>query len=380
MNARVVSQAKASSSLHAAPPPATRRNVRTLALAVVGPGHVGSALLQQLRAAQSRVRRSHHLDLKLCAVADSRHMWLDCDDAALNTRTGGAQTWRPAALDELGPYLKGAPHAVIVDCSASEQVVDHYADWLRSGIHVVTPNKLAPAGPLERWNMLRECADQAGTHCYHETTVGAGLPVLKTLRELLDTGDRLTSVEGMLSGTMAWLFDQFDGQRPFSELVREAIDRGYAEPDPRQDLGGVDVARKLVILARQAGLELSLDDVEVQSLVPPELADVDAVALMQRLDELDEPMARRLAEADACNGVLRYVARLEANGRASVTLQAVPRSHPLAHARLTDNMIVFATDRYNDNPLVVQGPGAGPEVTAAGVFADVLRVAEALPA
>ncbi|HET7268381.1 MAG TPA: homoserine dehydrogenase [Oleiagrimonas sp.] len=379
MNARV-SKAPAAANLQPAPPPAARSRMRTLTLAVVGPGHVGSALLQQLRETQAQLRRSHRLDLKLCAVVDSRHMWLDCDDAALNTRTGGAQTWRPAALDELANYLKSAPNALIVDCSASEQVVDHYADWLRSGIHIVTPNKLAPAGPIERWRRLQECAEQGGSHWLHETTVGAGLPVLKTLRDLIDTGDRLESIEGMLSGTMAWLFYHFDGQRPFSELVREAVDCGYAEPDARQDLGGVDVARKLVILARQAGMQLSLDEVEVQSLVPAGLADVDAETFAKRLGELDEPMARRLAEADACNGVLRYVARLEADGRARVQLQAVPRSHPLAHARLTDNMIVFATRRYNENPLVVQGPGAGPEVTAAGVFADVLRVAEALPA
>lgn len=380
MTARVVSKQNAPSGPHAAPPPAALPHMRTLALALIGPGHVGSALLEQMRAAQARLRRSHHLDLKLCAVVDSRHMWLDCDDAALNTRTGGAQTWRPAALDELGPYLKKSAHALVVDCSASEQVVDHYADWLRAGIHVVTPNKLAPAGPLARWTRLRECAEYGGAKCYHETTVGAGLPVLKTLRELLDTGDRMTSIEGMLSGTMAWLFYHFDGQRPFSELVREAVANGYAEPDPRQDLGGVDVARKLVILARQAGLDLSLDDVDVESLVPADLADVDAGTFTARMRELDEPMARRLAEANACSGVLRYVARLDADGRARVKLQAVPRSHPLAHARLTDNMIVFATRRYNDNPLVVQGPGAGPDVTAAGVFADVLRVAEALPA
>ncbi|HEX7339167.1 MAG TPA: homoserine dehydrogenase [Rhodanobacteraceae bacterium] len=378
MNVRV---SQALPALEPSPRAATSARMRTLALGIVGPGRVGGALLEQLRASRERLKRTHRLDLQLRAVIDSRHMWLDCDDDALNGRHGGAQIWRPATLADLGPYLQQShAHAVIVDCSASEEVVRHYADWFTAGIHVVTPNKLAESGPLERWHALRETASHSGAQWLYETTVGAGLPVIKTLRELIDTGDHLTSIEGMLSGTLAWLLDQFDGQRAFSDLVRDAIVAGYAEPDPRLDLGGMDVARKLVILAREAGLTLSLDDVEVESLVPAELADVDAETFMHKLAQLDAPMTRRLAQASARNGVLRYVARLSAEGHARVALEVVPRSHPLANARLTDNMVVFSTRRYCDNPLVVQGPGAGPEVTAAGVFADVLRVAQQVAA
>lgn len=201
--------------------------------------------------------------------------------------------------------------------------------------------------------------------------------MVQTLRDLIDTGDELLSVEGMLSGTLAWLFNRFDGSQPFSALVRQAHEMGYTEPDPRDDLSGVDVARKLVILSREAGLPLSLEDVDVRSLIPASLTDCDRAEFMDRLDELDAPMAALLTEARASGGVLRHVARLH-EGRASVGVQVLGADHAFAHARLTDNVVRFATRRYCDNALVVQGPGAGPEVTAAAVFTDLLRVAGAM--
>ena len=199
--------------------------------------------------------------------------------------------------------------------------------------------------------------------------------MISTLRDLLDTGDELLAVEGILSGTLAWLFNRYDGSVPFSALVHEAHALGYTEPDPRDDLSGTDVARKLVILAREAGSGLELGDVAVESLVPPSLRDSSAEDFMRRLSEFDAAIAERHARAHAGGCVLRYVARLDRDGRASVGLAELPREHAFAHLRLTDNIVQFTTRRYRDNPLVVQGPGAGPEVTAAGVFADLLRVA-----
>ena len=270
-------------------------------------------------------------------------------------------------------------HALLIDCSASDAVAGHYADWLAAGLHVVTPNKLASSGPLPRWQAIRAaCAD--GTRFRYEATVCAGLPVVQTLRDLLDTGDELLAVEGMFSGTLAWLCNRHDGHQPFSALVREAHALGYTEPDPRDDLSGLDVARKLVILAREAGWPLSLEDVDLQSLVPAELAALPLDEFMQRLDALDAPMAAQLAEAHAKGGVLRHVAHLDRHGRASVRLVVLPATHAFAHTRLTDNIVQFTTRRYCDNPLSVQGPGAGPEVTAAGVFTDLLRIAESLEA
>jgi aspartokinase/homoserine dehydrogenase 1 len=352
---------------------------RTLAVGVVGPGRVGSALLEQLRAAQPRLARDSGLDLRLCGVVASKRMWLDCDDPELNARHHSAQTWRPSDLDEFAAHVRGneGRHALLVDCSANPAVAAHYPHWLASGIHVVTPNKLAGSGDLAQWRAIRAaCAH--GARFRYEATVCAGLPVVQTLRDLLDTGDRMLSIEGMFSGTLAWLYNRHDGQLPFSTLLREAHALGYTEPDPRTDLSGIDVARKLVILAREAGLPLSLEDVEVESLVPPALAALPLDAFMQRAHELDAPMAARLASAHTAGGVLRHVASLDHAGRARVRLAVLPSSHAFAHTRLTDNIVQFRTERYRDNPLLVQGPGAGPEVTAAGVFADMLRIAESL--
>lgn len=348
-------------------------------IGVIGPGKVGTALLNQLRLAGPRLLRDCNLELRLRAVSDSRHMWLDCDDDALNGRVQGAQTWRPAELDEFAAYVAGdGQHvAVLADCSASDRVADHYEHWLAAGLHIVTPNKRAASGPMERWRRIAAAADASGAHLYYEGTVGAGLPVVQTLRDMIDTGDELLAVEGMLSGTLAWLFNRFDGSVPFSALVREAHAMGYTEPDPRDDLSGMDVARKVVILAREAGVALSLDDVAVRSLIPEALADASRDDFMDNLHVMDAPMATMLADARAAGGVLRHVARLDGN-HASVGVQVIEADHAFAHSKLTDNVLRFATRRYCDNALVVQGPGAGPEVTAAAVFTDLLRVAGAM--
>ncbi|UJJ57009.1 homoserine dehydrogenase [Rhodanobacter denitrificans] len=360
---------------------AGRRRQRVLAVGVIGPGRVGSALLEQLRAAQPRLLRDSALELKLCGVVASKRMWLDCDDAELNSRHGGAQIWRPNDLDAFAGHVRGSDgrHALLIDCSANDEVAARYPRWLAAGLHVVTPNKLAGSGPLSRWQAIR-AACAGGARFRYEATVCAGLPVVQTLRDLLDTGDDLLAVDGMFSGTLAWLCNRHDGRQPFSALVREAHALGYTEPDPRDDLSGLDVARKLVILAREAGQALSLEDVDLQSLVPPALAALPLDDCMRRLDELDAPMAAKLAEARAEGGVLRHVAQLDRHGRASVRLLVLPASHAFAHTRLTDNIVQFSTRRYCDNPLIVQGPGAGPEVTAAGVFTDLLRIAESLEA
>jgi aspartokinase/homoserine dehydrogenase 1 len=342
---------------------------------------VGGALLKQVRTAQPRLERDLGLTLNLCGVATRKRMWLDCDDPELNAREGGAQIWRPSDLDEFAAYLRGEDGrpALLIDCSASDEVADHYAGWLAAGIHVVTPNKLACSGPLARWRAIHTaCA--SGARFRYETTVCAGLPVVQTLRDLIDTGDELLGIEGMFSGTLAWLCNRHDGQQPFSTLVREARALGYTEPDPREDLSGLDVARKLVILAREAGLCLSLADVKIESLLPPGLAELPVEAFLQRMDELDAPMAAQLARAQTANGVLRHVGSLDRQGHARVRLEVLPATHAFAHTHFTDNVVQFRTLRYRDNPMLVQGPGAGPEVTAAGVFADVLRIADGVAA
>ncbi len=350
---------------------------QTFSVGVIGPGNVGAALLQQLRSAQPQLLARARLDLRLRAIASRSHMLLEARGVQDDWKPAFDAASQPLDLDAFTEHLLSArlPHTLIIDCSGSADVADRYAGWLAAGIHVVTPNKQAGSGPLARYQAIREAAAAAGARFRYEATVGAGLPVITTLRDLVDTGDEVSAIAGIFSGTLAWLFNKYDGSVPFSELVAQARSMGYTEPDPRDDLSGVDVARKLVILAREAGHALSLADVAVESLVPEALRQASVEDFMARLHEVDAAFAQRLAEARARGHVLRYVAQFSPGQAPSVGLVELPADHAFANLRLTDNVVQFTTRRYCENPLVVQGPGAGPEVTAAGVFADVLRVA-----
>ena len=354
---------------------------QTVSLGLVGPGQVGRAFLQQLARAEARLRSEAHLDLRVRAAADSRRMVLEELSLAPADAPGLlAAATLPADLEQFARHVRAShlPHAVIIDTSASDAVADAYAGWLGLGIHVITPNKHAGSGPLERFRRLQRASAEHGARFRYEATVGAGLPIITTLRDLLDTGDEVLCIEGILSGTLAYLFNQFDGQVPFSTLVREARSAGYTEPDPREDLSGMDVARKLVILGREMGDALELSSVAVQGLVPPGLQALSREEFLERLPELDQPLAARVADAQRRGHVLRYVARLDRSGAATVGLTELPAEHAFAHGQSTDNVVRFTTARYRERPLVVQGPGAGPEVTAAGVFADLLRITTAL--
>jgi aspartokinase/homoserine dehydrogenase 1 len=351
---------------------------QTISLGLIGPGNVGKAFLAQLAAARERLKRDAHVDLRLRAVAASQSMTmaeLEFDPGVASAAL--SQPQRSLDLQRFAEHVRAEhlPHAVILDCSASEEVADHYERWLARGIHVVAANKRAGSGPLGRHAAIRAAAVAGRARWRYEATVGAGLPVISTLRDLLDTGDELHSIEGLLSGTLAWLFSAFDGREPFSALVQRARELGYTEPDPREDLSGRDVARKLVILARESGWELELADVEVESLVPQALRAVSREEFLERLPELDATLRGRFETARAAGKVLRHVAHLDARGAARVGLVELAPEHAFAHTRGTDNVVQFTTARYRANPLVVQGPGAGPEVTAAGVFADLLRIA-----
>jgi aspartokinase/homoserine dehydrogenase 1 len=359
----------------------------TLSIGLVGPGQVGRALLRQIAEARESLLESAHLDLRLRAVAASGAMRLAAEDVERLDAAAIAEDPRSAMDDELDFAAFTAqvnddhwPHAVIIDCSASDAVAERYADWLAQGIHVVTPNKRAGSGPVARYAAIRQRLAGGSARWRYEATVGAGLPIIQTLRDLVDTGDRIRRIEGIFSGTLAYLFNRFTGGMSFAELVAEAHQAGYTEPDPREDLSGMDVARKLVIVAREVGIDLELADVEVDNLVPESMTDLSVDEFFNRLDRLDGAMAERVEQAEADGQVLRHVAQLDQTGHASVSLRAVPGDHAFAHLTLTDNIVALTTDRYCDNPLIVRGPGAGPEVTAAGVFADLLRVASALGA
>ena len=356
-------------------------SAKTVSLGIIGPGSVGSVLVDQLAAGSARLRRKFNLDLRVRAIGSSSRMCLGQSRLELDGWRAALRDGEPMSIERLADHVQTdyLPHAVLIDCTASQAIADRYRDWLARGIHVITPNKRAHSGPIGVYRELRSVSHASNTHFLYEATVGAGLPVINTLKDLVETGDDVERISGIFSGTLAYLFNVFDGSRPFSGIVREAKDRGYTEPDPRDDLSGMDVARKAVILAREAGLDLDLDEIEVESLVPAALAGAAVGEFLDRLADFDAPMAERLAEAQSGQSVLRYVADIDLrSGHARVALERFGREHPFANISLTDNIVQFVTRRYNDNPLIIRGPGAGPDVTAAGIFADLLRLCSML--
>jgi aspartokinase/homoserine dehydrogenase 1 len=356
-------------------------SAKTLSIGLIGAGKVGSALLGQLEKQRDKLAENFNIDLRVRAIAGSQKMLLG--DRRINLAS-----WRDefdsngveVDLDLFEEHLNPdhLPHAVIIDCTASDAISSLYAAWLSRGIHIITPNKKAFSGAYEDYRALQNAADEGSAHYFYETTVGAALPVISTLCDLIQTGDEVRSIRGIFSGTLAYLFNVYDGTTPFSEIVRVAKESGYTEPDPRDDLSGMDVARKLTILARELGQPIEIGDFPVQSLVPEALADVGIDEFLARLPDYDDEMDALYKKATADNKQLRYVAALDADGNASVGLQAVDTSHPFCNINLTDNIVQFETERYSANPLVIQGPGAGLEVTAAGVFADLLRLSNYL--
>ena len=270
-------------------------------------------------------------------------------------------------------------NAALVDCTAASSIVDAYPAFVEANLHIVTPNKRANVLPWRRYVALKQLMAERHKSFLYETNVGAGLPVISTLRDLIVNGDPINKVEGIFSGTLSYLFNTFDGTVPFSALVRDAHRMGYTEPDPREDLTGQDVARKLLILARQTGLQMELDDVSVDSLVPRGLTDGPFSAqFFSGYAAHDAAMAARLERARTRGAVLRFVGTLE-RGRACAEIREYPRDHPFAATRGTDNIIAFTTNRYAPTPLIVQGPGAGADVTAMGVFADIFKLLHAQP-
>ena len=350
---------------------------QTISIGVIGAGHIGGTFLDQLGAQMETLKREFKIDLRVRGVLNSKLMAL--------SEGRSLEHWRASITEprELGKFVQHVqadhlPHAVLIDCTASAELTAEYPRWLARGIHIITPNKKANSGPLEFYRALKSSAQEGNRHYLYETTVGAGLPIINTLRDLVHTGDEVRKIEGVLSGTLSYLFNSYDGTTPFSALVQDARDKGYTEPDPRDDLSGTDVGRKIVILAREMGLALELEAVPVESLVPEALGAGSVNDFFARLPEYDDVIRRRFEEAQARGEVLRYVGVIDAEGACAVGLQSYPRTHAFARTTGNDNIVAFTTRRYHTQALIVQGPGAGPEVTAGGVFADLLRLASYL--
>ena len=354
---------------------------QTISIGVIGSGLIGGTFLDQLKTQMETLKKEFKIDLRVRGVLNSKAMVLSEQGRTLgNWRESVKESELPGDLEKFVAHVQADhfPHAVILDCTSSAELTTHYPSWLERGIHIITPNKKANTGTMEFYRTLRSITRATGRHYLYETTVGAGLPIINTLRDLVQTGDQVLKIEGVLSGTLSYIFNTFDGTQPFSEIVQEARRKGYTEPDPRDDLSGMDVGRKLVILAREMGLDLELNDVRIESLVPESLRKGSVEEFLKLLPNHDQAMTDLLIQARGRGEVLRYVGVVNPEGPCSVELKSYPRSHAFAGTSGSDNIVAFKTQRYHTQSLIVQGPGAGPDVTAGGVFADLLRLASYL--
>ena len=356
---------------------------QTLSIGVIGAGLIGGTLLDQLTTRIEELRTERGIDLRVRGITNSRKMILHDRQIALDhwrDELNGSATEADVEAFVNHVHAIHLPHAVLIDATTSTELTQHYESWLSRGINIITPNKKSNAGPLASYRSLREAARKYQRYFLYETNVGAGLPIIHTLRGLIETGDQIIKIEGVLSGTLSYIFNSLAGAHTFSEVVREAHALGFTEPDPREDLSGVDVARKLIILAREMGLEVEMDAVQVESLVPEDLRSASVEDYLNTLEKHDHAIAGLLDSARSKGEVLRYVGTIDSDGKMSAGLRTYPLDHPFASLTGSDNVVSFQTARYNKQPMIVRGPGAGPEVTAAGVFADLLRLASFLGA
>jgi aspartokinase/homoserine dehydrogenase 1 len=352
---------------------------KTVNLWIIGTGLIGSTLLKQLSEQHDSLRENLGVDLQLRGLANSRQMRLSSHDQSVN----GID---PTISEDASPFdatqfiadIKTAnlPHSVFVDCTASDAIPGHYPELLASSIPVVTPNKRGFSGSLDLYKRLRNAASFRRTPILHETCVGAALPILGTLSDLVRSGDRITSIEAVLSGTLSFIWNAMASGVPFSEAVLEAKRRGYTEPDPRDDLSGMDVARKVLILARDAELSLEFDDIQITPMLPAETQAWSLEEFLAKLPTLDPYFDAKLEEAANQSQRLFFAAHIDCEHRqASIGVRSVSAEHPFCALKGADNIVAFRSRRYAEQPLVIKGPGAGAEITAAGVFADIIRIA-----
>ena len=350
---------------------------KTLHVFCLGTGNIGKTLFSQLLVQSPLLAKNNDIEVKVMGISNTRQMYLNNEGINLEDWQNELNTnAEPADLKEFVQQMKdmNLPNCVFVDNTASQTPVYFYQEILESSISVVTCNKIGNSAEFSQYETFKNAARKYGVDFFYETNVGAGLPIIRTLKDLMMSGDNLFSIEAILSGTISYIFNNFKDEVRFHEIVKDAQLKGYTEPDPRDDLNGKDFMRKMLILARDAGYPLEAEDVEIESMLPPACMAAETVAdFYVELENNAAYFEDLKQQASASGKVLRYIGKLEA-GKVSITLQMVDDSHPFYMLSGSDNIISFVTDRYKDRPLVIKGPGAGAEVTAAGVFADIINV------
>jgi len=350
---------------------------KVLNVFLVGTGLIGKSLLAMMQKQFNQLAKQNQLEIHVVGIANSKKMLFHEDGLKLNDAIATMlDEGEEMNLDNfIGTMISmNLSNSIFVDCTSSEEVTEHYETILSSNISIVTPNKKANSGAYQKYQTLKQAAQRRGVKFLYETNVGAGLPVINTLHDLLVSGDTVLSIEAVLSGTLNYIFSSYKPGDKFSDVVKEAKTKGYTEPDPRDDLNGMDVARKILILSREAGLTLELNDIQVENLVPEDCRGEMSVDQFFEKLTTHNNYFEQLAQAVASrNEKLRYMAVLK-DGKTSIKLGSVNAQHPFYSLSGSDNIILLTTERYNERPMVIRGPGAGAEVTAAGVFADVIRI------
>ncbi len=352
-------------------------DTKELHLFMIGVGLIGSTLIKQIRAQAKHLKEKRSLEIKIIALANSKKMLFNENGIDLNN-------WKAHLLNSedkmnFPAFIKkmkdlNLSNTIFIDNTANKKIVSYYKEILNSSISISTPNKISTSSLYTQYSELKAIAEKRGVQFMYETNVGAGLPVISTLNDLIYSGDRILKIEGVLSGSLSFIFNSFVEGTVFSEIVKKAKEKGYTEPDPREDLSGFDVRRKLIILAREAGLPLEAENVTIRSILPSACMNAKTIgAFFIELEKADRHFELMRKKAENEGKVLRMIAKLE-NGDATIALEGVNAKHPFYSLNGSDNMIVLTTERYKERPLVVRGPGAGAEVTAAGVFAEVIKI------
>jgi aspartokinase/homoserine dehydrogenase 1 len=352
--------------------------IRQINLFIIGVGNVGGILLEQIKKQQKYILNHLHINIRVIALSNSRKMLFD--EHGIDLRSWSSQIENSNEVASFDDFLLNVKklnlrNSVFIDNTANSLLPSYYAKYLKQNIAVIACNKIACSSDYKIYKNLKYLSRQYNAPFLFETNVGAGLPIIDTLQNLINSGDEITQIQAVLSGSLNFIFNNFDEELSFYEVVQQAGIEGYTEPDPRIDLSGVDVMRKILILLRESGMEMELEEIKNRSFLPKSSQEAESVDdFLRTLTKEADHFKRLRKDAEEKDCRLKYVAEYK-DGKAEVGLQHIPKDHPFYNLDGKDNIVLFYTNRYKDQPLIIKGAGAGAEVTASGIFGDIIRTA-----